>query len=260
MTPRTFARIGAALAACTALASCRVESNVALRVNANGSGSVSVTVTADKDIVDKVPGLAGDVRVDDLKRAGWKVQGPSPTKSGGLAVTLVHPFRTPAGATAVLAQVNGARGPLHDLVLTRTGKDVDSTWKLTGRLEVTGGLSAFADDAAIRLLGGAPYAAEVQAKGLDLGDAVGIDFALSVPGQVQTSTGTESNGTITWSVPMDGTATDIATTVRNTDVAASVSRVGRHVLLALLVLWIVAVGVLALMVARARGRRENRFR
>ena len=257
MTLRTLARIGAAVAACTALASCRVESHIALKVNANGTGSVSVVMTADKDIVDKVPGLAADVRVDDLKSHGWTVEGPSPTKAGGLSVTLVHPFRTPKEATAVLAQVNGARGPLHDLVLTRTGKDVDSTWKLSGHLEVTGGLSAFADDAALDLLGGAPYAAEVQAAGLDLGDAVGIDFTLSLPGEVSTTSGNRSDGVITWNVPMDGTATDIATVSRNTDVAASVSRFGRNIVLGLLVLWVVGVAVLALMVSQARDRRRN---
>ena len=260
MTFRPLVRIGAALAACVVLASCRVESRIALEVEPNGSGTVSVAVTADKDIVDKVPGLAADVRVDDLKKAGWTVDGPSPTKAGGLTVTLRRRFDTPAQATAVLAQVNGSRGPLHDLALTRAGKDVDSTWKLTGRLEVNGGLSAFADDAALDLLGGAPYAAEVEAAGLDLGDAIGIDFTLSMPGKVESSTGTASGSTIEWKVPTDGSALDVATVTRNTDVAASVSRVGRHVLLALLVLWIVAVAVLALMVAQSRNRRGTSFR
>ena len=74
MTFRPLVRIGAALAACVVLASCRVESRIALTVEPNGSGTVSVAVTADKDIVDKVPGLAADVRVDDLKKAGWTVK------------------------------------------------------------------------------------------------------------------------------------------------------------------------------------------
>lgn len=259
MTLRTLARVGAALAACVALSSCRVASDIALKVNANGSGSVTVTVTADKDIVGKVPGLAGDVRTDDLVKAGWKVDGPSPTKAGGLSVVLSRSFRTPAEATSILSQVNGSRGPLHDLALARSGKDVDSTWKLTGRLEVNGGLSAFADDAALDLLGGAPYSADVKAAGLDLGDAVGINFSLAVPGKVESTTGQATNGTITWKVPTDGSATDIATIVRNTDVAASVSRVGRKVVLALLVLWIVACAVLALMVVQSRNRRGIRL-
>ena len=49
---------------------------------------------------------------------------------------------------------------------------------MAGRLEVDGGLSAFADDATLNLLGAAPYAADVQAAGLDLGDAVVVSRLL----------------------------------------------------------------------------------
>jgi hypothetical protein len=168
--------IGAALSAVALLSSCRVDQSISLDVKPNGTGKVTVVVTADKDIVTKVPSLAQDIRTDDVKKAGWTVEGPTKTKSGGLTIQLTHDFDTPAEATAILSQVSETRGPLHELVLARSGKDTNSTWSLSGRLEVNGGLNSFIDDAGLELLDVSPYAAEVAEAGLDLGDAVGISL------------------------------------------------------------------------------------
>ena len=51
------ARIAASFAAVLVLTSCRVDSNVTLAVKPNGTGVITLVVTADKDIVDKAPGL-----------------------------------------------------------------------------------------------------------------------------------------------------------------------------------------------------------
>lgn len=256
MTRSTVLRTAAIIAATVLLSSCRVDTNISLNVKPNGSGTVTVVVTADKDIIAKAPGIEGDLRTDDLVAAGWSVSKPTRTKDGGLSVTLRHSFANPAQATAVLAQVNGPRGPLHDVSLARSGRDTASTWTLEGRLEVNGGLQAFADDQALQLLGGAPYAADVADAKMDLGDAVGIDFDAVLPGKVKSTTGLASGKAVTWRVPMDGTPTNIATTTSNVDVASSISRVGRVLLLGLLVLWVVGTLILLMLVVNARNRRQ----
>ena len=261
MSPARALRLSAVIASAVVLSACRVDTAIDLRVDPDGSGKVRVTVTADADVVARAPNIAGDLRLDDLKAVGWKVNGPSSTETGGLEITLERPFDGPAEASAILAQVNGARGPLHDAVLSRSGSDTNSTWTLTGRLEVKGGLETFADDAAIALLGGAPYAEDVAASGLDLGDAVGIVFNARLPGSVDSTTGMNTDGVVSWKVPMDGSATDIATTSTNTDVASSIARVGRYVLYLLLVIWVIGAVALYFMVKRPRGRspRTPRF-
>jgi hypothetical protein len=245
--------------ACAALllTSCRVDQSVSLTVNPNGSGEVTVVITADKDIVAKAPNLAADLRTDDLVEAGWEVSKPVKTKTGGLTVTLVRPFRNPAEANIALSQVNGPKGPLHKMVVTRTGKDTNSQWSLAGRLEVTGGLEAFIDDAGLGLVGAAPYLANVQEAGLDLGDAVGITFTVALPGDIDQSTGVKGDGGVSWAVPMDGSKVDIATTSTNVDVVSSISRVSKVLLLGLLVLWIAATLILLLLVGNARQRRSR---
>ena len=253
-----FARLSVVACAALLLSSCRVDQTVSLAVEPNGSGKVTVVITADKAIVAKAPKLAEDLRTDDLVEAGWKVTKPVKTKAGGLTVTLVRPFRNPAEANIALSQVNGPKGPLHEMVVTRTGKDTNSQWSLAGRLEVTGGLEAFIDDAGLALVGAAPYLANVQEAGLDLGDAVGITFTATLPGEIDQSTGLKGDGVVSWAVPMDGSKVDIATTSTNVDVVSSISRVGKALLLGLLVLWIAATIVLLLLVGNARQRRANR--
>ena len=252
---KRLAYIGAALSAVALLSSCRVDQSISLDVKPNGTGKVTVVVTADKDIVTKVPSLAQDIRTDDVKKAGWTVEGPTKTKSGGLTIQLTHDFDTPAEATAILSQVSETRGPLHELVLVRSGKDTNSTWTLSGRLEVNGGLNSFIDDAGLELLDVSPYAAEVAEAGLDLGDAVGISFAASLPGDVDATTGIQKDKTITWQIPMDGSRVDVATTTTHVAVGTSIARVGRTLLLALLALWIMGTLILLLLVANARNRR-----
>ena len=241
------------------LASCRVDTDIALHVNGNGSGSVSVTVTADADVYKAAPSLKTDVRNDDLTAAGWKTTGPTETKDGGLTVSFSHDFRNPAQATALLAQVNDVRGPLKNLVLSRTGKNSDSTFTLKGSLEVNGGLQAFADDAAIKLLGNGPYEEQVSASGLDLGKVVGITFSADMPGKVVTTTGTVQGTTITWRVPTDGTPTDVATSTNHVDIASNVARVLKWVVALVLVLWVLGAVVLTAMIAlRGPSRRRTR--
>jgi hypothetical protein len=226
-------------------------------VKPNGSGEVTVVITADKNIVAKAPNLAADLRTDDLVAVGWEVSKPVETKTGGLTVTLVRPFRNPAEANIALSQVNGPKGPLNEMVVTRTGKDTNSQWSLAGRLEVTGGLEAFIDDAGLELVGAAPYLANVQEAGLDLGDAVGITFTATLPGEIEQSTGVRGDGIVSWAVPMDGSKVDIATTSTNVDVVSSISRVSKVLLLGLLVLWIAAMVILLLLVGNARQRRSR---
>jgi hypothetical protein len=239
------------------LSSCRVDQTISLEINRNGTGKVVVTAIADKAVVDAAPELAADIRTEDLVTAGWKVQGPTPTDDGGLRLEISRSFQDPTEATLILGQVNGPRGPLQEAVLTRSGKDTNSVWTLAGRLEVNGGLQAFVDDAAFELLGAAPYAADIQEAGLDLGAVVGLTFTVTLPGNIESTTGVQNNGVVSWLVPTDGSRVDIATSSTNVDVVSSVAGVGRVLLLGLLTLWIAGMAILLLLVFNAQQRRTR---
>ena len=85
------------------LAGCRLDIGVDVAMQPDGSGVVTVTATADPELVAKAPSALADLRLDDIRQAGWTVTSPTKGADGAMAVTLSKPFRTPVEAGAVLA-------------------------------------------------------------------------------------------------------------------------------------------------------------
>jgi len=251
-------RILAVCGAVLALSSCRVDTKVAITVNRDGSGQVLVTLVADSGIVKQVPKLAEDLNFEDLKAVGWKLDGPTPTADGGLQVMLTHLFKNEAQASAILMQLNGNRGPFRDVIIRRDGKPRDSKWTLAGRLEVTGGLQAFADDDLLKTLGATPYEDTVKNSGLDLGKAISIEFVATMPGEVKATTGLQKNGVITWRVATDGTPVDLATVSENVDIAGTLGGLMSKVGLVLLIVWLVLMAILGILVYAKQQQRRPR--
>lgn len=247
----------AGLACVSLLSSCRVDSTVSITVDRDGSGTLDVLVVADNDIVEQVPKLASDLNFGDLVNNGWKLTGPEKTEDGGLRVLLSHPFENETQASALLTQLNGNRGPFRDVRLTREGKSRDSVWKLTGRLEVTGGLQAFADDQLLQIVGATPYEQTVEEAGLDLGKAISLQVNAKLPGKIESTTGVEQDGVLTWRVATDGTPVDLATTTNEVDVAGTIGGILSFVARALLVLWLGFIGWIGFMVWRKQSRRPR---
>ena len=64
------------IAALGALLGCQAKLSVHVTVESNGSGSVEVGVGLDDEAVAKAGDLGSQLRVDDLRAAGWTVTGP----------------------------------------------------------------------------------------------------------------------------------------------------------------------------------------
>src|SRR5512142_2431548 len=95
------------------LAGCRLDVGVDVAMQPDGSGVVTVTARADHDLVAAAPSALADLRLDDIRAAGWTVADPASGADGSVTLTLTKPFRSPAEATAVLAELNGPDGPLR---------------------------------------------------------------------------------------------------------------------------------------------------
>lgn len=247
----------AAIACAVVLSSCRVDSVVSIVVERDGSGSLELLLTADNDIVNQAPRLSTDLDFADMVAAGWTVTGPESTDDGGLRVLLSHAFDNETQASALLTQINGNRGPFRDVRITREGKSRDSVWKLTGRLEVTGGLQAFADDQLLQVVGATPYEETVKEAGLDLGKALSLQVNVTLPGKVQSTTGFPQDGVLTWRVATDGTPVDLSTTTNEVDVAGTLGGILSFVARALLVVWLAVIGWVGLRVWRRQSRRPR---
>lgn len=242
------------------LSACKVDTTVNVKVAADGTGTITVTAVADADVVQQAPGLAESLRFDDATAAGWVVTGPTATDTGGLTVSVAHDFATVEEATALLASINGDGGPLHALTITRTVTADEVDTHLTGTLRVDGGLDAFADPDVLAAIGGTPYANDIADAGLRPTDAVTVSFTADLPGDVQT-TDTTATSPLSWSVPLDGSATDLGVvSVLHQGRPASAWNAVADVALIALVVWCVLAAAFILFVATARRRRARAHR
>ena len=206
----TAQKIFGVLAFAIVCAACRVDVNVNVAMQPDGSGVVTITAVADAAVLKQAPDLASDLRFDDVKAAGWSLTGPVAEADGGLRIVLTQTFSTPAQATQILANVSGADGPLHGITLDRKRSGGLTTFRLDGRLQVLGDLSTYSDEDLLAAVGAAPYATELASAQVMPADAVGINFTATLPGTVRNTTGSEQTGVLSWIVPADGTAVDVA--------------------------------------------------
>ena len=246
------------VATCALLTSCRVDSVVTLDVEPDGSGTLAIVTTADAEVVAKYPNLASELSFDDAKAAGWSVSDVATTPEGAMQVRVAHHFVNPEEATDLLGQLSSEFGPFKDLVLTRTGKDTDSTWNLVGKLQVNDGLKAFADPQLLTTIGASPFQATLANSGLDIGQAVGVTFNLKLPGEIESTTGIFKFGTVQWNAAFDGSTQDLTTTTQNTAVAATIARIFSPLLRWILISWIVGMAAFSAFVALWRYRRHRR--
>lgn len=257
---RFIATMFAAATAVVMLSGCRVDVATSVTVSDTGSGSVSVVVTADADAVSMAPELASSLNLDDLRDAGWNVSVQNPTPTGGLSVTLTHDFATPEDATTLLARLALPSGPYRELTLEREGGLTTAVYRFSGTGGLPQGLAGFADDEALALLGGPPFAESLAANGLALTDALGVSLQVTLPGAPSapgTATLTSEGDlatTFEWNVPVDGSNVAIAASTQDRDVSALVVSIAADVLLVLILLLAVAAVAYVVSVVYRRSR------
>ncbi|MDO8362133.1 MAG: hypothetical protein Q7V88_04490 [Actinomycetota bacterium] len=245
-----------------ALTACKVDTTVDVIVQPDGSGTITVTAVADAELVAQAPGLAEDLRFDDAVAAGWVLTPPAATDAGGLQVVLAHQFATVEEATALLASLNGPDGPLHDVVLSRVVTDDAVTTSLSGSVRVANGVDAFADPEVLAAIGGSPYADDIAATGLRPADIVTFTLTAALPGDATTSASGTAPITqpLSWSVPLDGTTADLATTAvlaQSKEAGGMWGTVSTVALIALVAWCVLSVAFIA-FVAKARRDRARR--
>ncbi len=236
------------------LPACRVDTTIDISMSEDGSGQITVTAVADADVVNQAPGLADDLRFDDAGAAGWTVTGPTAATDGGLRVELAHDFANPEEATALLQSINGSGGPLHGVALARAVDEGGTTVSLTGSLRIDG-LAAFADPDVLAAIGATPYAEEVAAASISPTQAVGVTVRAGLTGKINSATGTVTDGSVSWVVPLDGSQLDLATTAVDNHGTAKIWGVASSAALIALAAWCVLAAVFIAWVVRQRRRR-----
>ena len=175
------------------LTACQVQVDVQADVHADGSGTVTVGLGLDDEALAKVGDLDAQLRVDDLRAAGWTVDGPA-RQDGRLHLG--------AGHEGLRRRRGGHRGAGRGQRPRRgvppvAGHTVDLAccrrhYRVSGTIDLTKGMQTFGDAQLSQLFGGDPFAAGVkkleQEQGRPVADMVDVRVTVETPGGSRTYT------------------------------------------------------------------------
>lgn len=198
------------------VSACQVDAAVDVTVNDDGSGVVALTLAFDDEVVAEAPELVDGLRVDDLAAAGWTVEGPRQTDTGGMVVSASKPFASAADLAGVLDEITGPNELFDDFSVQRQRSFARTTYTMSGRIDPAVRIESFSDEFLIGLLGepfGRPLSELEAIAGRPLGETLTMRFTVTLPDTVEATTGDAEGNTVTWVVtPGDPLPTDIAAT------------------------------------------------
>ena len=170
-------------------------------MGSDGHGTVRAAMGLDDEAVRMFGDLGADLRVDDLRQAGWEVEGPKKEDDGLTWVRASRPFSDPEEANAALAQLSGPGGPLRDLQVTRSRSLLRTRTRLSGVIDLSGGIAGFSDaDLAAKVGDTLPLDLDRLRRelGPDADRALQVSFQARLPGSVRSNATTQSGGRAVW--------------------------------------------------------------
>jgi putative hydrolase of the HAD superfamily len=209
------------MGAAALLSACRIDASVDVAVGNDGTGEVRVNVGFD----DEALARAGDLRLDDVRAAGWTVTGPQKEldrdASGLLWVHATKRFTGSDQLAALITEINGPNGIFRDFHLVRSTGFAKVTYTLTGTIDPARGLESFSDPEVAQLLGGNALGRPAADVAKDAANA-SLVLGVELPGDVKGSADRVNGGRAEWDVALGGAPTTIA--VHSDDVQGSARR------------------------------------
>ena len=178
-------------------AGCQVQVATTVQVESDGSGTVTQAVGFDAAALARVGDLSQQLRVDDLRAAGWTVDDPV-TEGDTTWVRAHHDFADPDEANVVLAQLSGPDGPYKDLVVTRTSGLLSTTTRSPAPWTCRPGCRCSAIHSSTQTLGAdgsGGLVPRIEAEeGRPVGDMVDVALTVDLPGADETVQGALGSG------------------------------------------------------------------
>jgi hypothetical protein len=185
-----------ALLLCSA---CQVTIAVGVDAQQNGSGVVRAGVGLDDDALRQIPDLAQQLRVDDLKKAGWTVVGPRKESDKRTWVRATKPFANSPGAAKAMSELNGPNGPFKNFRLKTKHSFLRTKMSFSGTVDRVGA-QGLADSRLQQELGGSgvdPKVLEQQMNQI-IDRSVRTEVVVHLPGSVSSNAPTEISGGVLW--------------------------------------------------------------
>ena len=123
---------------------------------------------------------AKELRLDDLKAAGWDVAGPDQEEDGLTWVRVAKRFATPDDAARVAAELSAPDGPFRDFRLQRSRTFFKTRTSFTGLVDLSKGLAGLSDPALQERLGDYDLGLDQRREGVTVRVEAGL------PGQTKT--------------------------------------------------------------------------
>jgi hypothetical protein len=181
---------------------CRVDVRVGIDAAADGSGEVRASATLDKGAVTSIGDLKTKLALDDLVKAGWRIDGPKAAKDGGATITARHRYRTPADAAHLVEDLSGATGPLQQFRIRQHRSFLRTATTLTGTVDLQRGVGSFSDPKLTEALGGQPLGVTDAQLERRLGESLqrlfGMQVAVRLPGKVEANAPTVTSNGAVW--------------------------------------------------------------
>ena len=175
---------------------CQVTLAAVVDARPDGSGSVRAGVGLDGEALRQVGDLAAVLRVDDLRQAGWEVEGPEAEDDGLTWVRASKRFDDPGEADRAMAQLSGPGGPFRDFRLTRSGSLLRTRTTFTGTVDLGAGLAGLVDPELTERLGGGDPGLEALAK------SARVEVSAGLPGSITSNAPVTSGGRAVWTPEM----------------------------------------------------------
>ncbi len=141
------------------LAACQVDIEVGIGFNEDGSGLVTVDVALDQEAVALAPDITSLLLIDDIEdpASGWSYNDPRIDEQGRTSFSASKPFGSPEQLESVLAEIFGSEEVFRDFTFERATSFAQTDYRVTGVVDLSGGLDLFTDPRLTERLGGEPF-------------------------------------------------------------------------------------------------------
>lgn len=178
-----MARRGALLLALIlGLTACQVDIEVGIGFNEDGSGVVTVDVALDERAMDLAPDITSMLLTQDIENpaSGWSYNEPRIDDQGRTSFSASKPFSSAEQLESVLSEIFISDDVFRDFTFERDTSFAQTDYRVTGVVDLSGGLDLVTDPELTARLGGEPFGERIPDVGAALA-GVAVRVVLDLP-------------------------------------------------------------------------------
>lgn len=141
------------------LTACQVDIEVGIGFNEDGSGVVTVDVALDERAMDLAPDITSRLLTEDIEdpASGWSYNEPRIDDQGRTSFSASKPFSSTEQLESVLSEIFISDDVFRDFTFERDTSFAQTDYRVTGVVDLSGGLDLVTDPELTARLGGKPF-------------------------------------------------------------------------------------------------------